>query len=366
MNKRVHIAGKPTADQALQTVLEVFELPGVYHVELLAKASAPGGFEEPFEQWFLEALWKRCQAEFGGAQEAIWDVLDGLLKKAGVRIPSDLEWFDLNSVLFDLTTASTARMVGLQIPNDLAARLQLMGFTMPEVLDFPALAYRMGRIYDRLAQGDVLEWSELRRLARSQPLSISEQLAVAQARQRAGIWMRPIFDATGQVWTAERELPAVRDIASRAIESRIGARAAARELSATQRGQGIIRDAERVMRTEMAEARARGAWDARKESWDADTLIYRIVSADPCKACLRLYVLPSGMPRLWRMKDVEQSSREPNRGPQDSWTPKIGPTHPQCLCAPWQRWYAETAEVHEMNAEKMRDLMEQRGLREAA
>jgi len=78
-------------------------------------------------------------------------------------------------------------------------------------------------------------------------------------------------------------------------------------------------------------------------------------------------VKPDGMPRLYRMKDVEKWSETQNSGPQDGWTPKIGPTHPNCVCAPWSQWWAEIAEVHEGDSGRMRKLLDERGVyKEAA
>ena len=55
MPDRVHIAGTPTAEQALALHRELFPEPGTYEIEHLAKAAMAqpelGG--EDFEAWFL-------------------------------------------------------------------------------------------------------------------------------------------------------------------------------------------------------------------------------------------------------------------------------------------------------------------------
>jgi hypothetical protein len=320
-----------------------FPEPGVYRVERLehfAKAAGVGGQPtDDFEEWFLRRLFEVSRENFVDSQQAIWGVLDDLLRARGVEIPSQLDQWELGRTLFDLTHASTAHMVGLRVPADVTHRLTELGWKAPEVLDFPALAYRMGLIYHELQASAPTTWPRLLELTEARPLSAVEQLAVDAARSRAGVWLRPIFDDTGHVWTAERELEPLRELTSRAIAERRGYRAAARELGKTNRAQGIFRDTERVMRTEIATANGQANWADQSKRWETETKIYRPTTATPCRDCLRLYKLPDGMPRLYTRAEVEaESAKGPNTGPRDTWGPRIGPTHVNCCCPPWQTW----------------------------
>jgi hypothetical protein len=362
---RVTIRAAVPPIEAIAAWRALFPEPGVYQVErvseYLAKATPGGPVESPeFEEWFLRELLAKVKHRFVSAQYAIWEVLDDLLRRRNVQVPSELDLWELNRTLFEVTRASSANMVGFRIPADLRSRLTAIGFSLPEVADFPALAYRMGVIYDRLKKSRPLAWTELTKLAEAKPLSTIERAAIQRLRTRAGVWLTPIFDETGRVWTAERELTPLRRIAVRAAADRVGARKAARELANSQRARGIVRDAERVMRTELAEAQSQGSWDTRGKEWRNDAKIFRQVSASPCEVCLRLYVGEDGKPRIYTKADVERWSKDgPNRGPKAEWTPRIGNTHPNERCPPWTAYHPAMEKIFDLNAKRNIDLMRQ-------
>lgn len=361
---RLTISGPATeAIKALEVFRAVFPEAGTYGIErLVAKAEPPVKLTEPFETWFLQRLEEVTRERFQSAAAAIWQVLEELLRARGVAGPSRWDLWTLRQTLFDLTTASTARMVGLEIPTELRDRLRHIGFAMPEVLDFPGVAYRMGLLYEQLQRRSPVPWDTLVELAGARPLSTAEQAAVTFARTKAGLNLQPIFDDIGRVWTAERELRPLRDLTARALERRIGPQEAARELKQLERMQGVFRDAERVMRTEMAEARAQGVWAVRSVHWQAETKIFRLTQAYPCRDCLRLYKLPTGMPRLYTHAEIEAAATLGyNRSPRSSWHPTIGPTHPHCVCAPWQEWHRAMEALFRPQAAKWAALGEEIG-----
>ena len=349
---RVDMQGTPTLDQARAVCAEMFP---DFTVDVMAKAAGGG---EQFEEWFMRALQAHSHEHFISAQYSIWQTLDDLLRARGVVAPSQLESWRLNQALFDLRVATTARMVGFEVSPAMIQRLLKLGFAPPSLVDFPALAYRMGLLYTRLAASEPVEWPELMRLARSVPLTAPERAAVDYARGRAGIWLQPCVDATGHVWTAERELVPLRRLLGDSMEQR---RTAARELGESQRAMGVMRDTDRVIRTELANARSHGSWDVESKRWATDALLFRQTSRMACKDCLRLYKLPDGNPRLYLRAVLETlDAQGPNRGPQESWVAKIGATHPHCACSPWSRWLPELAPVFARRApeyaEQMRTL----------
>ena len=359
MADRIHIAGTPTAQQALELHTALFPEPGTYEIENIAKAAMEqAAATEDFREWFLRRLMEVGRQRFVTAQQVMWDVLDGLLRSHNVQAPSQLSLWELNRTLFDLSTASTARMVGFHVPEALVDNLRNLGFTLPEALDFPAVAYRMGLIYDRLAQSPVLEWPELNRLAQSFPLSSAERAAVEIARSRAGVWLQPVFRASGEAWVADREIEPLRERVARAIETRQGRREAGRQLSNEQRAQGIIRDGDRVMRTEIANAEIQGAWQHDSKTWPADALLFRQPSINACRECLRLYLNPDGTPRLYERLQLEAwTAQGPNRGPREEWRAIIGATHPHCACGPWARWRKEFALIGPDSTKRFADRM---------
>ncbi|MEO8135285.1 MAG: hypothetical protein ABI831_15035, partial [Betaproteobacteria bacterium] len=147
---RVEIRGPLSTAQAAAAWADLFPSPGVYEIHecpTLAKAATGGAAGEGFDEWFLQRLFDVTSDRLRTAQEAMWEVMDRYLRDRGVAAPSALDQWELHQRLFDLSQASTARMVGLRIPAAVTNRLTAMGWQPAEVLDFPAVAYRVGRIY---------------------------------------------------------------------------------------------------------------------------------------------------------------------------------------------------------------------------
>lgn len=363
---RVTLTGTPTPEQAAEVWRELF--PGIDLEDALLAKAAGDAKEGTFEEWFIEQLAQVTQSRIVTSQRAIWEVLDRLLQDRGVEAPSELGYWELRRILFDLSTASTARMVGFHLPDDLAHRLSELHFTLTEQLDFPAVAYRMGRIFHRLMQEPPVQWEELRRLASEFPLAAAEEAAVAVVRAHAGVYLQPIYDQTGALWTAEREIEPLRAHLGEALAGRGGVRETGRLLGNSQRARGIQRDAERVARTEIANARSRGAWRADAGRWSNDMHLFRQTSSRACKGCLRLYKNPDGTPRLYRRSEVEAfDALGPNRGGWQDWHPTIGATHPNCACPPWAAYVRELQPLFERDAGQWAATIRRLGVfREAA
>lgn len=345
---RIHIKGTPTAEQALILHDHLFPAAGTY---LLTKASPvptlnEGEALDRFEEWFLDALEAQTRDQFVSAEQAIWDVLDQMLMRHDVAAPSHVDSFELNRALFDLTHASTARIVGLHVPDELVKRLQKLGFSVPEALDFPALAYRMALISQRLLQQPPVAWPELVRLANAVPLSSVERAAIDLARQRAGLYLKPIFDDAGRLWTTTRELEPLRERVAHAIEHRIPVREAARLHGNQQRLEWIARDSARVLRTEIADARGEAAWMHEAKHALPEAKFFRQTSVNACRGCLRLHKLPDGTPRLYTRAEIEAGNAGGvNRGNWREWRPRLGSTHPNCVCSPWSVFHPEMADI---------------------
>lgn len=344
LSREVQLLRRPTADEAIALVDILFPVDGdVYLVGSaapIAKAK-PGAQQmqrEPFETWFLDLLEHVMRERAVTTQDAIWECLDRLLAAHDVRIPSELDPYVLHRTLSDLTHGSTARMVGISVPPDVQQRLAAVGFPKAELGDFPALAYRMGKLYEALNKSPELEFPRLVELVENAyPLSPAEEIAVNYARNRAGMYLRPVFNSSGQLWSTHREVDRLREVVPQAIAERRSPFEVAGELRKLDRAQGIVRDAERVVCTEIANARNRGNWDYMKERfrWTPETLVYRRPSPHACDACKRIYT-DAGNPRLFRVSEVEAlDALGPNTGPQAEWVAKIGATHPYCVCGPW-------------------------------
>lgn len=334
---RITIArGTPTAEQTLRLYRELFPAHGTY---TLAKAAPAREDADPFETWFLRELEEQTRAGYLAARDALWQTLDALLQRNGVVAPSAIEADELAQALSDLSRGATSRMVGIRVRPDVETRLRALGWDTTQVLDFPALAYRMGLLWQRLEGLDPVPFADLTELVQhAYPLSTAEQVAVTVARNRAGIFLRPIFDQTGQVWAVEHEIGPLRESAELALRGRTHPLRAAAELGKVQRAQRLIRDAERVMRTEIAYARSHGAWETmvRQKAGVLSGYVYRRPSPLACDVCLALHTTDGTTPRVYTAAEIEAADRlGANRGPKAEWHLTIGPTHPNCVCGPW-------------------------------
>ncbi len=336
---------------ALATMQALFAEPGQYRVEPMLKAVGSEPLDE-WETWFMRRLHEVTREEFVGTRAAIWEVLDGVLQESKATVPSERDYWQLHEDLFDLTHASTARMVGLDVPSPVKRRLRRMGWSEREALDFPGLAFRVGRMYDQLKEmGEQVPWENLVTAAKSYPLSTLEEATIEGIRRQAGVNLRPIMDQAGRVWTGEREIEPLREVLERHTRDRSGARAAARELGNAARAEGNFRDMDRVARTELAEISGNAAWGERGKDWTPETKLFRQPNRNACKACLRLFKEPGGMPRLYTKAEVEAGDALGfNRGPWREYHVRIGTIHPSCVCAPWSRWLESLRPMFEADA----------------
>ena len=184
MTTKVRLSGIPTPDEALVTMRQLFPDDGLYEIVKAATET-----EDAFETWFLTELERVARERFVNGQLAIWDALDALLRRRGVEVPSQLDAWELARSLFDLSVGATSHMVGIAVAPDVAQWLQGLGFTVPEILDFPGTAYRCGLIYDQLAASPAVPFRALKELVENAvPLTATEHAAIAYARQHAGMY----------------------------------------------------------------------------------------------------------------------------------------------------------------------------------
>jgi hypothetical protein len=349
----------------------LFPGPGEYQIDdgTLHKAIAPETAGLQFDEWWLERLLLEARRQFTGIHDLVLGAIERFIREhaGGLADPEHLR--ELEELLFDLRQG-IRWSVAAPVPADTVARLRILGFSDRDVLDFAGIAYRLGLIELRLQRpGARFDWAEVLALARQAPTLHSDEVAMAVARQRAGMGLTPVLLRDGQALTlaaAEEERRLLRELTARAIAEEMHPRDFARQLyKRLELDHGIVRDWERVARTEIMEARLRGAFEGerRARQWTAETLVYRQVAARPCSGCLRLYQQPDGMPHRYTVAELEaEDARGFNRGPWREWRPRIGPTHPHCLCGPWATWSPALQGVFAREAPRWRQTMAARGL----
>jgi hypothetical protein len=341
-----------TPEEILETFDSLLERAG------LDKAiRTPGGREingEEFEQWFLRELRARANRRFISAREHIWRVIETYLRQNGgvfSRLSSD-QLLELERTLFDVGYAHTSTMIGISVPNDIRRRLLRYGWSDVEILDFPGLAYRFALIRDAIESRQSLTWPELVRLAQSQPLSEAERNAIQVARVNGLQLLRPVFDATGRLMLGQalnRERGVLQQQVISAIEHRQHPFMLARDMLKEEQANGLFRDFERIARTEIANDFSRGSFQADRESgkFQLNDLLYRVTRPQACKICLALYTNPDGTPRLYRARDLERGTTpEIDIGVRVErfYRARIEQAHPNCLCAPWMKYYGEPSD----------------------
>jgi hypothetical protein len=301
----------------------------------------------------MQQLERLAKQRVRTARETVWSLLDHWLRHARVRRPSDANPFELQEALFDVTRASSAQVLGIRIPDRMRPRLTRLGFSLIEQeQDFPTLAYRMGLIRSYLDHhAKRLQYTEVVRLARKQVLTERETAAAEWARRRAGVSLTPVFDDTGQAWTAAREVQPLRTLVAEGIEDRRETDELIQAYHESRRGQATERDGARVIRTEMANARAMGAWEVEIRPLDDEQLLYRVPASSACRGCLKLWLLPDGTPHLYTKAEFAAGEAQGyNTGDWRAYHPVIGAVHPNCACSPPQKYLPAMAGVFARHA----------------
>lgn len=328
---------------------------------------------KPFDEWWFERLVAEAAHGYDNVRTLYQrTITDFFVTHLGRHAdPTTLAKFE--ALLFDLRQALRWQ-VAAPIAPDIRARLEALGFTTRDLVDFPGLAYRLGMMEARIQAGPRVTWDELLVIAGEAPVLTSDQVAIAVARERAAQYLAPVLTRVGTeahaaILAQEREL--VRALTGEAIAREQSARTLARTLYAkVEEELGIVRDWDRVARTETQEARLRGAFEGerRAKQWTAGTLVYKTLGPNPCNGCLRLWKAPDGMPFLITVGDLErEDARGPNRGPWREWHHRIGPSHPNCLDSPALTWNPALAGFFREQARtKWARMMEERGLAQAA
>lgn len=360
------------AAEAGSVLQACFPTAGTYRIgtpDEIAKAVqyAP---PKPFAEWFFERLMAEAAKGIESVRDLYRRVITDFLTTHLGRHTSPAALAEFERTLFDLRQALRWQ-VAAPIDPDVRTRLEALGFQARDLVDFPGLAYRLGMIEARIQNAPTRpSWREILTLAAEAPVLTSDQVAIAVARERAGQYLTPVLlrdgtEAHARILEREREL--LRTMTPDAVARETSARTFARALYANVEGElELRRDWERVARTELQEARLRGAFEGERQAkrWTAETLVYKTLGPNPCNGCLRLWKYPDGTPFLISVGDLErEDALGPNRGPWREWHHRIGVSHPNCLDSPALTWNPALAGFfREQASKKWRAMMAERGL----
>lgn len=328
----------------LDAIAEVLRAEGFPVVVADVEKAVATEARADFEEWFLAELEREASLGFIRGREQMMEVLLRWAQERGWKLrTSDL--IELSRHVFDLASAISLDLAGLDVPVELADRLRRLHFKREEVIAFPEAAWRFGALRERVAS--MTRRPTVHRLlsiARQHPLAEAELQGAAWASLRAAEKLRPIFLRDGSVIAeaaldVERE--GIRARVSGAMLQRTDPLTLARQLHQDRLVDGY-RDYERVARTEIADAYAHGAFvhDVDVGRFQPETAVYRIPRLAACKVCLALYTNPDGSFRPYLVRDLlAETTPVIDVGVR---TPRlvratIGTAHPHDLCSPWMR-----------------------------
>jgi hypothetical protein len=198
--------------------------------------------------------------------------------------------------------------------------------------------YVLGKIIAVLPPGSArgLSYTEVLRSAqRMLPTTDIEKKMLDYATVNAGTHIRGVMDLT--LRRATVAITSARGAALRAVQEGVVESIANRDTISELKTRlfdvidDSARDWHRVAFTEMNNAVQNGVYDDLREKSDdgENQLVYKLPNPDACVHCKRVYLQPDGTPRIFRLKDLQES----NVGSKAAdWGPTIGSVHPWCSC----------------------------------
>jgi hypothetical protein len=316
-------------------------------------------------RWWLEGLLNDATEGSLKLRDVFLQRLDSIFMKHAGRLATPEAQEAIEEALFDFRLAIKWSL-GYQLTPKQHQRLVDAGYKPEEILQFPGLSYRLGMIEAALDKEPGLDLAAILKIARATPLNPADEVAIQYATAKAAEALTPVLlhDPTVAIATAlDRERSMVRTLTADAIRREWSTKEFSRQLRETLSPEGIVRDFDRVARTEMQDARVRGAFaaDAKARKWSDATHVFRTIAAVPCNECLRLYKTPEGMPRLYTVEALHAADDDGynRRRPYHA---RIGPTHPNCLCSPWVKWWPEMHAIYDSERSKWTAAMKRRGM----
>lgn len=215
-------------------------------------------------------------------------------------------------------------------------RLKRAGLLRSSVRSFTGDAYTLGRVASMIDHKKALGLTYEQVLERAKdfvPVTGVEKAAIDWARDNAGLNVTKISDAmVGDITSASHKVSgeairAIQDEVSTAIlERRTVSQLKTSLMDAIDNKE---KDWQRVAFTEMNEAIQKGVASEIRKEGGKDQLVYKQLSPDACKYCVKAFMGAGGVPKVFKLSELAESNV--GRKAAD-WLPTVGSLHPWCLC----------------------------------
>ncbi len=288
----------------------------------------------------LADVWDIDLGYFGKWYNAIYDAVKKFLKQHGGAYPlTDAQWHEIRKIANEYKAALLYNIGGITIaPSNVPVEL-----VDPRVIQYPELAVRLGYLLGDNGTVNGLKAA----IEKAYEIRLTKPLlyAIDNAKRMTHGFLSPLANQVGdnmeKELRAEEDLIARRVIASHAMKT--NPFVSGRLLGNEDRKQGFLRDTMRVMRTRTLSdysigkymyekdviAKLPPKYDDVKGASPNDVLVYKTTNKNSCSTCQRLYTHKNGVPKLYKLKDLEAA--ESNYGkPVSGWTAQIELVHPNC------------------------------------
>lgn len=166
----------------------------------------------------------------------------------------------------------------------------------------------------------------------SAPLTRVEELAAAAASERAGQWIRTHSAKVASAVQVAVTTPRLEDVIQEQVKEAVRTRKTIKQLKSDlgHMTKEWARDLDRIAGTELHNAHQQGLSAAYKTD-HGDPMVFKRVLPGACKVCRRLLEDSGGMPKLFRLSELEANGSNIGRKQVD-WLPVIDGIHPNCRC----------------------------------
>ena len=238
-------------------------------------------------------------------------------------------------------TAVVAKVVGVDVLSDEEKETLKEAGIDPTSIESIKDSYLYGQALSQAGQIASMSYEKFQSWIQKNPVPLSdaEERAVEAAKQRAGEYIRHlgakvVIQANQMVFEEDSRLRSeiletVRDKVAENIAKRESVGKLKSEL-----GHAVgdwSRDWNRVAVTEKHNAMQQGVADGIRKKFGGGSLVFKRPMPDACKHCKRLHLGPDGLPRVFKLKDLEANGSNVGRKAAD-WRAVVGATHPWCSC----------------------------------